>query len=447
MYDIIIIDPASTEFNRGSFCYLPYILYSALKEEGKEVLLLENATVANIDHIPGAEKYLIALWSYPQIEACEVYNRFMGKNIAFFGYYPLIEKLSLPMEKIDNETIKKGILSYPEYYDDFTYLLLSDCDMHLAKYTGKVYPFCTSYGCPNGCTFCPSTVNCNKQRIFPGITFVLASLVKAYKGGVRNIHFTDEDFFWDTDRTKEILELFAFLNENIDESKHCQLIAMGHIGTVLKFVNKYGIELLEASGLKLIEVGFETADEKLAKDMGKVSVDKYIKLANFFKDSEVNIFWLTLTFFPGETLKTVNKTGDFLRKYGYDLDELYGRIRTNSTEGGLGQFFQWYAGIEETVIIDYGGVKTTNRPIRLIPSYVPNSFLDDTIKCEMKGLHISKRKWFDLYKVEPYGKPTNLNKMKVHQAIEHLHTAYGYTYNDALLYITICARLGIITNT
>ncbi len=148
-YDIVIIDPASTEFNRGSFCYLPYIFYSACRSNNEDVFLMENFTIADIDEIPKAKNYYIALWSTPQIEICTVLKRFLKGKMVFFGYTPLIKEYNFPCVEIGKSIIHKGIVNYPKHYKDFQYLLLSDCDMHLSKYDGQVFPLCTSYGCPN----------------------------------------------------------------------------------------------------------------------------------------------------------------------------------------------------------------------------------------------------------------------------------------------------------
>ncbi len=423
-YDVLIIDPASTEFNRGSFCYLPYIFYSSLRDYdyGFTVKFIEDFTIAEIDNLPTAESTFVALWSYPQIESCLVLNRFLDQ-VEFFGYYPLIDELNLPKHEILEHVIKKGIKNYPKYYKDFKYLLLSDCDMHLAKYEGIVYPLFTSYGCPKNCSFCPSSVNCNRTRIELDVDDVLKMLRDCREQGIRNIHFTDEDFFLNIDRAFEIL------NKQI--GMKMQFITLGSVHAVQKFIDKYGEQVLIDSGMKIIEVGFETGDDKLSKAMHKPSSDQYEKLANSLKT--VDIFWLTLTFFPGETISTLNKTGDFLRKYGKDVDELYGRIATNGTEGGLGQFMQVYHGVKgHDEIVENGAVLTT-RPMRLIPSYIPNSFRESVIK-EIKDI-VWNNKWIDLYLKKDYIPPVIVVGKTIEQHVD---------CTDDYIYLAILARLGVI---
>ncbi len=390
MLDYLIIDPASTEFNRGSFCYLPYILYNALKEGGWNVKIVEDFTVANLDNLPKAKNIYVALWSYPQIEACQVIHKLQTQSVKFFGYRPLINKLGLPFKNIENDTILEGLKAYPKYYKDFKYLLLSDCDMHLNKYEGVVYPMFTSYGCPKSCSFCPASVNCYQHRLELDVKDVLGMLWDCRKNGIFNIHFTDEDFFWNTDRAH------AILSESV--GKGMNFIMLGSVEKVQKFVDTHGEYLLIEAGVKLIEVGFETGDPALSKKMNKTVKSQYAYEALAKSLKEVKVLWLTLTFFPGETIATLNKTGDFLRSFGLDSKELYGRIRTNGTEGGLGQFFQLYDGVKDFDRIAKEGEILTERPMRLIPSYIPTSFKESVIKDII--IEPMTTYWLSLYKLD-----------------------------------------------
>lgn len=430
---IVIIDPTSPEFNRGSFCYLPYLLFCALKAKGYEVELVEDFSVANIDKLPPADQYLVALWSYPQIEACLVLNKFLPGKPQFFGYYALCREYNLSVYEVQSESILIGMSNYPKYYRHFTHLLLSDCDMHLKKYDGQVYPLFTSYGCPKGCAFCPSTANTNRKRhALP--TIEVTEMLKACNGqGIKNIHFTDEDFFFNTHRARLILE-------EARDIGGFNFIALGSVETVQRFINMPGgAELLERSGVRLIEVGFETADDELSKKMGKGGVDAYSKLA---ASCPVDIFWLTLTFFPGETISTLNKTGEFLRQHGFQMEELYGRIQTNGTVGGLGQFFQPYHGTKGFKRIKQQGRAISTRPLRLLPSFIPFSFLDSRIKQHVRGVTKEDKKWFDLYRVpvpQYYEKhPIWLN---IAQTVDYDN---NMAVADLAVAYALCARLGII---
>lgn len=433
-YDYVILDPASTEFNRGSFCYLPYILYSSLKSKGYSVFFWENFTTADIDNIPESKKgILISLWSYPQIDACKILNRFCNPQPMFFGYYPLIEHLELPVWKIPDEFILTGLSSYPYYYSDFKYLLLSDCDMHLAKYEGIVYPLFTSYGCPNGCSFCPSTINCDKNRLILDESLVIKHLGFCRSKNIKNIHFTDEDFFFNPERTFNILSSQKYKGMNF--------IAMGSVLKVQKFIKLYGEDILVDSGVKLIEIGFETGDSDLSSSMKKPKLSVYEKLAESVK--KVDLFWLTLTFFPGETIKTLNKTGEFLKIHGKKPEDLYSRIATNSTVGGLGQFMQVYHGIKNYKKLINQGEELTKRPVRLLPSFIPYSFMNSQVKKINYHLFEGNGFWFSLYGInqEKYKNRLLENRTLIHSG------GFPKSSNEKTewyIFCAICARLGII---
>ena len=91
---VCIIDPVSPEFNRGSFCYTPYLLKAAIDNS----VLFENFNAADIDTLPEADHYLIGLWSHTQIEQVMTLVRFLPRYKAqVFGYTPLIRHLGLPL--------------------------------------------------------------------------------------------------------------------------------------------------------------------------------------------------------------------------------------------------------------------------------------------------------------------------------------------------------------
>jgi hypothetical protein len=436
-HDFVIIDPSSPEFNRGSFCYLTFILFSALKSRGFNVVLLEDFSCADIDSVPEAETYLVGLWSYPQIDSCLVLNRFLPKRPSFFGYYPLIEIFRFQKYRISDQEIQEGIMSYVEYFEFFERILLSDCDMHLTKYEGTVYPLFTSYGCVNKCKFCPVSVNCDSKRIVVPLVDVKRVLNYCEFCNYKNIHFTDEDFFFDADRAAEILRY--------TQGKGFNYIALGSVHTVTKFIEKFGIDIFDETGMRLIEVGLESADSDLNKAMGKGGADRYSTLAELVK-GKVDIFWLTMTFFPGETIQTLRSTGLFLEKYGFKLEDLYGRIQTNSTVGGLGQFFQSYVGTIEDQDIDTKGICLSARPVRLLPSFIPYSFLNCKIN-QCRPISDNEKKWYRLYRIDEKIFNEAMEEVSLAEDIYDLFEILtcDFSVNDVVAFLAISARLGVIS--
>jgi len=451
---INIIDPSSTEFNRGSFCYAPYLVYNGLSEKNltqkeiHDVKLYEVFQPENLDNVRDADLHIVCLWSYPQIEACLLLAtglpfQYEKRNVYFVGYSPLIRQLGLPhVEEVlgydplqDSKFLQSAMKTYPKYYSHFHRLLLSDCDMHLKSLQKDdlVYPLFTTYGCPNGCSFCPSTINCGKKRIQLTVSETCDLLDECSIKGIRYIHFTDEDFFFNIKRVFSILDHI--------KGKGFHLIALGSAYKVLKFIETYGTDILKESGLEVIEIGFETAAVDISGDMG-IGKDAAACLAIAERRRELpfEVFWLVLTYFPGETLNSLRKTGEFMRKYGQDKSAVVGRLKTNGTTGGLGQFFQPYDGL--SIYEDLQGLKITSRPIRLIPSFIPDSFLDCVIeKVDLSYLLIEEvLLWFAVYQVSP----DILYQIKPGDKIRDYFQGTVYSQISNAIRFALLARMGVI---
>ena len=448
MKKICIIDPSSTEFNRGSFCYIPYLLYNILKAGGKDVHLIEAFKTEDFDDLPECDTFIVCLWSYPQIEIClmlyqNLQFEFSEKPICFAGYNALISMLGLPgIEYVfgqdflmDEESLRIAMVNYPTYYKDFKYLLLSDCDMHLKSLEKDelVYPLFLSYGCPNGCAFCPSTLNCRKKRVSLSVEASIETLLQCKEKGIKSIHFTDEDFFFDIHRAYRILQGIA--------DKRFNLIALGSAVAVRTFIQTYGVDILTRAGIKVIEIGFESGDTSISKKMGTgKSLSDCEQLAKIQHELPFDIFWLVLTFFPGESIKTLNETGKFLQRYGFNESEVVGRLRTNGTKGGLGQFYQPYHGTPSFKNADKRGEFLTQRPVRLSPSYLPNSFLDSIITEICPECLENALPWLRLYNVQ-----FDLTSLNVGQTIAmHLQELPVVQKRNNAIALAIYARMGVI---
>lgn len=444
---INIIDPSSTEFNRGSFCYAPYLAYIGLSEMGYDVSIYESFKAEDLDSISDADIQLVCLWSYPQIETAMLLSQMLhfekGKdNTYYIGYSPLIDYLGLQHHRSffgcdllsSGDFIKKAMFHYPDCYKKFNRLLLSDCDMHLRSIdTGSiVHPLFTSYGCPNGCTFCPSTINCDHKRIALSVDDTLQMFDKCKQLQIYHIHLTDEDFFFNIRRAYTIL--------NYLQGEGFHIITLGSASQVKKFLDTYGSQVIEEAGIELIEIGFESGNDDISQDMGAgKSLSACYELASKQQQLPFRIFWLVLTFFPGETIKSLNHTGDFMREYGFEMKDVLGRLRTNGTKGGLGQFFQPYHGTPIYNDLRKDGLFITERPIRLMPSYIPNSFLYDPVNRVNHDAFQKAIPWLDLYNAP------HLRDIQVGQSLnDYIDTnnpkqTMLHTFTFAIL-----ARMGVI---
>ncbi len=439
-----IIDPSSIEENRGSFVYLVYYKATVEMKRGKDVRFLEDFTITQkdiLDDICPDDDVFISLWSYPQIELCRLlYLRI--PQAKFFGYSPLIMEERLPLYIMSREEIYQGIQHYAFYTDTFKHLLLSDCDGHL-KDRPEVYPLCgIEYGCSRNCSFCPVTPNLpGKTKISIPLIDTIRSLENYQKKTPGSgVHFTDEDFFRDVKKAKFILEE----NQRLFEDKEYgpSVIALGSVNTFTDFLDSFNTDaeafrFCKKVGLFLVEIGLETADHGLAAHMGKSKIDAAVRLAERVRQAPVKILWLTLSLSPGETIASLNATGDFLKEYGLNPKEMSPRIRTNGTRAGLGQFFQKYPGTRDYKSIEEKGMTLSTRPSRLIPGFIPHSLLKDRVKEVDNSRKEEYEYWLSLY-----GAPmmTFFEGGRVHQMIDIL----PYPRWQSIISVCVAGRLGII---
>ena len=150
-----------------------------------------------------------------------------------------------------------------------------------------------------------------------------------------------------------------------------------------------------------------------------------------------------MTFYPGETLKSIKITGNFLERYGLKPDKLYDRIKTNGTRGGLGQFFQPYHGTIDFDSLREQGRFLTERPVRLIPSFIPFSFT----KCKYKVVEsdLSKyQQWFDMYGLNWLNFDIRVTTNEV--VTEFMSDCYnhGIPPEESTVFMAQLARLGLV---
>jgi len=448
MRKIAIIDFATSEVVRGSFGYDSYLLYSALKLNPKmEVDMYEDATPFKLHRMDKKyDEYIIHFWSYPQIESVlwSQYN-FKG-TISFIGYKPLIDKHKLKhCTYWTKENLLKGMQNLPNIYKDMKYGLMSDCSLHIKDDDKRpVMPLFTSYGCPNNCKFCPIPANRGHlgkdKRVFLDNNALYDALNKAFIGN-NNVHLCDEDIFVNVDWANKVIEYLIVIQDayKIAGNKPFKWIALGSINTFYNYIKKYGKEKLIQSGCHLIELGIEAKDELLRKSMNKTGTFEQVDFI-INNTKEINKFWLTVTFFPGETITTLNIMGDWLRIHGTQPNMLEERLITNGFVGGLGQMYQPYDGTIDFDTLPSKGMILTNRPVRLIPSYIPYSFLEcRPIKTDKK-FDFNDVKWFNTYNIryKDYNHLIFNGRNKV--------ATFWKTYGDIkiMIYIALMARLGYI---
>ena len=370
-----IIQPATWEGVQSGVCFTPYWLYAGLKEVGHEVYLYEDVTLRSFNRIPinlnripikEYDRVFVDLSSYPQQDVAMEIVRSLeveGATVSCVGYAPLIVAKGLHYDAYAEVVIKQGVFRFPYYHHYFKPDFFSDGDPHIRGWSRdrRIMPVFLSVGCKRGCPYC--YVSHSNYPYGQDSRRHVSEIIQYCADREWDVHFCDEDFA----ANPEIATVLKSL-----AGKGVQYLCLASSTSLARLLEEYGEDYLYETGMRVVEIGYETADAKVlkkAQDIERVAAMK-----------KVNPFWLTVTFMPGETVQSLRATGEFLREQGYQLGELTPRMQTNSTAGGLGQFFHAYHGTPWYWESLTAGEVLTETPTRLWPSFVPDSFLDQTLK-------------------------------------------------------------------
>jgi anaerobic magnesium-protoporphyrin IX monomethyl ester cyclase len=182
-----------------------------------------------------------------------------------------------------------------------------------ASYCKKkpVGPMETSRGCPYGCVYCNKNIfgrtfrTKSPQRVVVEIKYMLNS-------GFKEIHFIDDTFSNDIERTKKIC----------DEIKKEKLNFPWVLpnGIRIDRVDRELLEKMYSTGCYWLAFGVESGDQKILDMIGKNITLEQIKTS--FKMAK-SIGFETEAFFmlalPGDTKKTMQKTIDFAKELDPDI--------------------------------------------------------------------------------------------------------------------------------
>ena len=460
-YDAVIFH-SNANFIGNGLSYTPYILFAALQHEyGYGNVLLTNKVPTKTVDVPESRCYYVFYGGELQegvtTYLVEVVLPPMGVSIRVFGYPPLIEAKEWPLYTLSPELLAKGMSFLQQEYVCAHGEALEaqcDCDGHIKALADDenavLYPFYTSFGCPAPCTYCPVPVWCNRKVTYVPLENVKANVEYYFRNSLTDLHFIDEDFLLNSERASQVSELFM-ARKKPDGTPAFNIILQASVQSVLRFVKDFGVAQLEEMGVRVVEIGLESVS--LNEYIGKFGIHNYVEVDKIFRNNpHISTFFLNMTFFPGETLTTLNKLGAFLRAYGSDPETLCSRVKTNGTEGGLGQFYVPYKGTKMEAEAEEKGSRYTDNPIRLFPSYIPHSFMKSVVtevNLEPYGLPINTE-WFEHYSLE----------CMLHMRIlEHCMECTGMTVRKmaceicnifevpklhCLMFIAICARLHII---
>lgn len=386
-HTIHLVQSSTVERVRSGICLMAYWLHKALLDAGRDVRLHEDVTMHQWQDLlarfkPGLDTVLLDLSSYPQVDAvllAYTEARGCGLEVGVFGLQPMIEAFGLPFVAPEDLGVDllQGCFTYPIRYSEYRNAQ-PEMDSHVRCEDSRPFmPLFLSVGCKRRCPYC--YVSTSNYPFGVADLDTIEMMLRHFAARDWNVHFMDENLFLHPhverilDLTEELGLRYICLSDSLALSKRV----------------KDGTSRLVDSGYWLAEVGLETASRSaLAKEQSLGPI----------LQSGLPVFWLTMTFLPGDTIDGMMATGEFLREHGWARDQMVHRIATNSTRGGLGQFFHTYHGTEYHERAKDMGVAFNDRPTRLFPSFIGHGLLNSR-PYTLRSLDDEDVRWFDLYGV------------------------------------------------
>ncbi len=184
-----------------------------------------------------------------------------------------------------------------------------DVEDYMPLYEGRRSLYMeSSRGCPFACTYCYN-VYFNDRRWRPQSPARLLERVRTVKEryGVEDVYFTDDDFFINPKRSREIVEGLL----DIDVTWQVQ-------GSDIICISKMDddfLQLLQDSGFRRFTVGIETGSPRMRKLMRKEgSVELILETFERIARFGFIVFGSFISNTPGETLEDIRQSVDLMQK-------------------------------------------------------------------------------------------------------------------------------------
>lgn len=255
------------------------------------------------------------------------------------------------------------INSFPKLQREMPEINEDHSDLHIYPYTEAI-PAILSMGCNNTCDFCPTGQKFKGKIYYGDAEFIL----RHYKN--KNVHFLDENFFQnDMDIILPLLKKY-----------NIYWLAMAHYKETMELYDKYGEDYLYECGLRVIEIGLEN-----------ISLMRKVE-GEGIPNGRVAIYYLNLSFLPGETIETIQCTAEWMKRHSLN-NAIYSY---NGTWFSPGQYyFPYRKEVNSGIMLD-------SYLARVRPTFVPDSFLEQEVtivNAELvnRYVHFTYSKDFQLY--------------------------------------------------
>jgi len=300
--DIRSISPNSKIIAGGPFIYSSYkFLKKSYNPEYESTLAKKDYLFLTVDNEPLIDLYIVSQ---------------RGESILIQAMNKL--KMNQPIDDIANTAfLKNNCWHFNKRVDEPLNKRIINIDWKKLPnkfFHSGVIPIQSSKGCFNQCFFCNFVQNRHLNWIKP-IDQIITELKDVYNRGIRYVWFVDDNFRLG----KPDINLLCrrIIDENININWMSFIRA-----DVLKNVDH---DLLRRSGCIEVQIGLESADKRILKNMNKkLHPEIYKEIIPKLLLAGINCSCYLIIGFPGETNETISNTVDFIEN-----------ISPHSAEGSL----------------------------------------------------------------------------------------------------------------
>jgi len=177
------------------------------------------------------------------------------------------------------------------------------------NFQSGVVPLQASGGCPFNCAFCNFTKDHILTWVKP-VDQIVAEMKVIAERGARYVWFVDDNFRLGKSDLEAVCRRF------IDEGLKLRWMTFVRASTL----DKVDPELLRLAGCIEVQLGLESADPQVLKNMNKkASPALYDRVLKKLLKAEINCSCYFIFGFPGETEESAQRTRDFIKAYDCEL--------------------------------------------------------------------------------------------------------------------------------
>ena len=276
----------------GSFIYGSFtILQRSRGEDYIDDTYREQALFLDINDEPDVDLYIVSLSG----------EKILGEALTCLKENRSTNGLPNSARLVDNT------YHFSERVDDFTdyeYFPIDWASLPDYIFASGVVPLQASTGCPYNCAFCNFIADHRLNRVKP--LDQLVSEMKAVSGrGARYVWFVDDNFRLSQNDLDEVSQRF------IDEGLDLNWMTFIRASTL----NTVDIGLLQQAGCIEVQLGLESADPQILKNMNKKATPElYDSVLEKLLSAGMNCSCYFIFGFPGETPDSAHRTREFIKR-------------------------------------------------------------------------------------------------------------------------------------